>query len=143
MKTLIFVCTGNYYRSRFAEAWFNFQKGPELENWKASSRGLFIDCAPTSISPHTKEMIDHYEIPKDCYQPIPVSLRLDDLKNADLVIAMLESEHKPMVQQKFPAWTHEIRYWDVHDLDVWVPEQTLPAIQIQVGLLINELKPKV
>ena len=33
--------------------------------------------------------------------------------------------------------------WQVHDLDVWLANQTLPAIEIQVGLLIAELESQV
>lgn len=139
MKKVIFVCTGNYYRSRFAEAWFNFQKGDALEVWRAESRGLWIECAPTSISPYTKQAIKEHEIPETDYQPFPVALEIPDLKGADLVIALLRTEHHPMMTKKFPAWADKIRYWDVQDLDVWEPSETLPAIQIQVGLLIAEL----
>lgn len=142
MKNLIFVCTGNYYRSRFAEAWFNFKKGSDLDGWKAVSRGLMIECAPTSISPYTKDKIKKHKIPRACYQPIPVSLELDDLRSADLVIALLREEHFPMMKRKFPAWAKRIHYWDVQDLDVWEPEETLPAIMIQVGLLMAELSEK-
>lgn len=139
MKKVIFVCTANYYRSRFAEAWFNFRKGTALDDWQAESRGLMIECAPGSISPHTKDAIKEYKIPKSCYQPFPVALALEDLERVDLVIALKTDEHKAMMQKKFPEWVDRIRYWDVHDLDVWNPSQTIPAIEIQVGLLIAEL----
>jgi protein-tyrosine phosphatase len=139
MKKVIFVCTANYYRSRFAQAWFNFRKGTALENWHAESRGLMIECAPASISPHTKDLIDEYKIPKSCYQKLPIALTLEDLESADLVIALKTQEHHPMMQKQFPEWVDRIRYWDVHDMDVWEPSQTIPAIMIQVGLLIAEL----
>jgi protein-tyrosine phosphatase len=139
MKKIIFVCTGNYYRSRFAEAWFNFSKGQDVDDWHACSRGLMTECAPTSISPHTKDRIEKLNIPKECYQPLPVSLTLEDLESADMVIAMLTEEHYPMMREKFGEWADRIRYWDVHDLDQWTPSQTLPAIEIQVGLLVAEL----
>jgi protein-tyrosine phosphatase len=139
MKKVLFICTGNYYRSRFAEAWFNFRKGPGLEDWRAFSRGLRVDLAPGLISPHTLDVIREYGIPESAYQPEPVALKLADLAAADCVVAMKRDEHFPMMQQRFPDWAQRIRYWEVHDLDVWMPDQTLPAIVIQVGLLFSEL----
>jgi len=136
---MLFICTGNYYRSRFAEAWFNFKKGETLENWQAFSRGLMIECAPNSISLHTLDAIERNGVPDDCFQKKPVALEREDLENSEIVVALKRSEHYPMMQQKFPDWADRIRYWDVHDLDVWRPNQTLPAIEIQVGLLIAEL----
>lgn len=138
MKKVVFVCTANYYRSRFAEAFFNYSKGSELNGWWAESRGLMIECAPASLSPHTKDAIEQLSIPEECYQKFPVALNEEDLESVDLVIALKEEEHKPMMREQFPEWADKIRYWQVHDLDVWGPEQTLPAIQIQVGLLIQE-----
>jgi len=140
MKNLVFICTGNYYRSRFAEAWFNFKKGPELADWHAVSRGLMIECAPNAISFHTLDALERNGVPDPCFQKKPIALTLEDLESADLVVAMKRSEHVPMMQKQFPEWVNRIRYWDVHDLDVWKPNQTLPAIEIQVGLLIAELK---
>ena len=40
MKTLLFLCTGNYYRSRYAEELFNHRAAPAGLNWRAQSRGL-------------------------------------------------------------------------------------------------------
>ena len=140
MKKLLFICTANYYRSRFAEAWFNFNKGEELADWSACSRGLMIECAPSPISFHTLDAIERNGIPGDCFQKNPIALSLEDIESAALVVAMKRSEHLPMMQRKFPEWSDKIRYWDVHDLDVWMPDQTLAAIEIQVGLLIVELR---
>ena len=139
MKKMIFVCTGNYYRSRFAQAWFNFHKGSMLEGWKAESRGLKIEWAPGLLSPHTKDALETHGIPNTYHQPLPKALMLEDLEHAALVVAFKHEEHYPMMQEQFPEWADRIRYWHIHDLDVWKPEQTLPAIMIQVGLLIEEL----
>ena len=42
-KTVLFLCTGNYYRSRYAEALFNSVAGKMSLPWRASSRGLALE----------------------------------------------------------------------------------------------------
>src|SRR5260370_39303693 len=39
-KGVLFLCTGNYYRSRFAEVLFNSVAAKMGLPWRASSRGL-------------------------------------------------------------------------------------------------------
>ena len=53
---ILFLCTGNYYRSRFAEHVFNHHAPAYQLPWRAFSRGLAIelleeDAGP--ISPNT------------------------------------------------------------------------------------------
>ena len=38
--TVLFLCTGNYFRSRFAEHYFNEQARLRNMDWQAASRGL-------------------------------------------------------------------------------------------------------
>ncbi len=48
-KTVLFLCTGNYYRSRFAEALFNSVAGKMGLPWRASSRGLALERGVNNI----------------------------------------------------------------------------------------------
>ena len=40
MQTILFLCTGNYYRSRYAEEIFNHQAGRDGLAWHAFSRAV-------------------------------------------------------------------------------------------------------
>jgi protein-tyrosine-phosphatase len=44
-KNILFLCTGNYYRSRFAEVLFNSVAGKMGLPWQAYSRGLALERA--------------------------------------------------------------------------------------------------
>src|SRR5258708_13890413 len=50
-KTVLFLCTGNYYRSRFAESLFNSVAGKMGLPWRASSRGLALERGVNTVGP--------------------------------------------------------------------------------------------
>ena len=50
-KTVLFLCTGNYYRSRFAEILFNSVAGRMSLPWKAFSRGLALERGVNNVGP--------------------------------------------------------------------------------------------
>ncbi len=50
-NTILFLCTGNYYRSRFAEILFNRLAKSRGLSWKAESRGLALDLATDNVGP--------------------------------------------------------------------------------------------
>lgn len=55
MKTVLFLCTGNYYRSRYAEILFNAKAEEMGLEWNAVSRGLAPD--PRNPGPMFHETI--------------------------------------------------------------------------------------
>src|SRR2546425_4837517 len=72
-KQILFVCTGNYYRSRYAEALFN-QKARELHlGWKAVSRGLQIMPGRGGISPVAMQELSKRGVPEDLCKGDPQS----------------------------------------------------------------------
>ena len=50
-KTVLVLCTGNFYRSRFAEALFNSVAGRMGLTWRASSRGLALERGASNVGP--------------------------------------------------------------------------------------------
>src|SRR5229473_3236529 len=50
-KTVLFLCTGNYYRSRFAEVLFNSVAGKMGLPWRASSKGLALERGVNNVGP--------------------------------------------------------------------------------------------
>ena len=51
VKTVLFLCTGNYYRSRFAEELFNHEAERAGLHWIAQSRGLALERGANNVGP--------------------------------------------------------------------------------------------
>ncbi len=138
----LFVCTGNYYRSRFAEAVFNHSAEARNLGWRAFSRGLAIDqVGPTAVelSPFTKSALLARSIPEYCTGPLRVQVGTTDFEHADRIIVLDEIEHRPMMALLFPEWESRVDYWRVADLHAATVEEALPSIERHVHALILDL----
>ena len=140
-KTVLFLCTGNYYRSRFAEVLFCELARRENLDWRATSRGLRIGWPGNigAISPHSERRLETLGIDWASFRHMPMQCRECDLAGADLVIALKEAEHRPMISERFPAWENRVTYWHVHDVDAAHPEDALDEIEQLVRALVEEL----
>lgn len=138
---LLFLCTGNYYRSRFAEHWFNALANQRGLNWCAESRGLGDDLSvnPGPIAQSALQELRErgVEVPQPYRMPLHATAH--DFEHADCVIALKETEHRPMMQAKFPVWENRIAYWHIHDLDVWSSSQGLGRLADEILRFINTL----
>jgi protein-tyrosine phosphatase len=127
MNRLLFLCTGNYYRSRYSEILFNSLASSHELDWQADSRGLALDLTGGNLGPMAKVAFESLVVKAD-------------FQAADLIIALDEEEHRPMMQVRFPDWENRIIYWLVHDLHLWASETALAAIDSQVNQLVKELR---
>lgn len=136
-RTVLFVCTGNYYRSRYAELLFNAM---QVKGWQATSRGLALSPRNRgSIWPLVLERLQQGGFTMPDELPLPRTLSEADLAQATLVIALNEPEHRPLMQQRFPAWADRIAYWQVPDADVLEPETAFQRIEAEIAALQKEL----
>ena len=140
MKTLLFLCTGNYYRSRFAELYFRHLATEDEINWHVDSRGLqLFSDNEGSLSQHTVSECEKFGISTEPLR-LPMSLQEDDLVRAEVTIAIKETEHRPLIRMKFPHWEEQIEYWEVHDLDVAPADEALPQLRLHVDSLFERLR---
>lgn len=118
-KTVLFLCTGNYYRSRFAEILFNSVAGKMGLPWRASSRGLALERGVNNIGPMATSALKTLETMRirgeEAAARIPVQVTIRDLETVELIVALKHSEHLPLVQKRFPAWVEKVEYWHVDD----------------------------
>jgi protein-tyrosine phosphatase len=141
MKQVLFLCSANYYRSRFAEHLFNWLAEKSDLPWRAESRGLrtghYGNIGP--ISRYAVEGLKLRGIPINGKHRYPLELTLTDLTGSDLVIAVKEAEHRVMLRELFPLWTNLVEYWHVDDLDCGEPEEALLVLDGNVRALVERL----
>jgi protein-tyrosine phosphatase len=141
MKQLLFLCTGNYYRSRYAEILFNDQAVKTGLPWRAFSRGLAPDpLNPGPLSRHTAAALTRLEINFDEHLRMPILVTAADFEQADHVVAVKEAEHRRMIEQGFADWLPKVEFWHVHDLDCCGPEEALPHLDREVAALVKRLR---
>ena len=140
MKEVLFVCTGNYYRSRFAEIIFNHIALQRSVPAKAFSRGLRLNPEKNTefISPHVITYMTKLDIP--LHEPgYAAKLELQDLQRADLVVILDEREHRPMLRAAFPDWEQKVSYWNFEDDYITSPDEVLPELCNKVDRLLSNL----
>lgn len=140
-KTVLFLCSGNYYRSRFAEILFNHLANEHGLHAIADSRGLRLSVGNVGpISSHAIDELTKRDIPFDIDQRFPLLLTTSDLEAADLVIAVKAAEHRPMIAEQYPDWLDRIEYWHIHDVGDEPAETALARLDQDVRALIQRLK---
>lgn len=140
---ILFLCTGNYYRSRYAEEVFNFHARAANLSWRAFSRGLAEASSPENVGPMSRFARDALErrmITPEGKARFPAPCLAADFDRASLIIALKEIEHRPMVERRFPQLAGRIEYWDVDDIEFAPPEIALAMIDREVEELIRRLR---
>lgn len=140
MKTVLFLCSGNYYRSRLAEAWFNWHAEERGIGWRATSRGLALSANnPGTMSSFTRARLAQHGIECQRYERMPLDVTPADFASAEHVVAVKQTEHRPLMQQRFPDWMAKVEFWEVHDLDCAAADEALPHLEREVLALLERL----
>ncbi len=127
-RHVLFVCSGNYYRSRLAEIIFNHRAAAEKLDWRADSAGLIDVSSLSGLSEHTAAWLREHGLGDEAEDPRdPRSLTVEDLGKADLVVAMCRQEHQPMLEARFAGLgksmlrSGKLRYWNIFDVPAKPP----------------------
>ncbi|BAY65771.1 protein tyrosine phosphatase [Calothrix brevissima NIES-22] len=143
MKKILFLCTGNYYRSRFAEHLFNRLASKKGLDWQADSRGLAVERGINNVGPISRYALEALAVrlvnlPDNERFPLPA--RELDFQSAMKIIALDEFEHRALMIERFPQWVDVIEYWLVHDIDKTPPLEALGEIEKKLMQLVEELR---
>ena len=139
----MFLCTGNYYRSRFAELLFNHLAAEKSVDWKATSRGLALERGAHNVGPIAQDTLKallRLGVPVETGFRYPLPVDVEDLALASHIVAVKQEEHLPLLERRFPDWANRVEFWQVHDRDLAPPPEALAQIDRHVRELIQRLR---
>jgi translation initiation factor 1 len=137
-KMVLFLCSGNYFRSRFAEILFNHIARKFGLAWQAASRDLALEQGVNNVGSVAalvhQGLVQRGIKAADALSRMPQAVTEIDLEKADRVVALNETEHLPLLQTYSTTVRAKIEYWHMED----APE-ALAQIEEQVNDLIARL----
>ena len=143
-STVLFLCTGNYYRSRYAEEFFNHHAAARSLGVRAQSKGLARDLSALGnvgpISPYALERLQRRGVTAIGRHRFPVAVEAADFETHTRVIVLSRAEHEPMVAALFPRHVRStiIEYWDIEDDHLESPETALTRLERRLIDLLDE-----
>ncbi|MCG6942329.1 MAG: hypothetical protein LJE69_13895 [Thiohalocapsa sp.] len=144
MSRILFLCTGNYYRSRFAEAYFNHHAARRGVPWRADSKGLARDLGTTGnrgpISPHALTELASRGIPRQGTPRWPARVEAPDFLRYPRVIVLSRREHEPMMREYFPEHSELVEYLEIGDLDIETPTQAIARLALDLDAMVEALR---
>lgn len=140
---ILFLCTANYYRSRFSEMYFNHLAVAEGLSVRADSAGLEMEkwrsYNPGELSVHTVAALGELGITVE--EPYRVPRQFDPEASASMrLIALSDTEHRPMVSRLFPDVLEQVEFWGVEDVDFETPEKAVAVMKESVERCIETYK---
>ncbi len=108
-RTVLFLCTGNYYRSRYAERTLQSTTARRAGlDWEATSHALAIERGKDNVGPMARQTIDRSDHRWHCAplarRGMPAVCTHDALAASDMVVAVKEAEHRTLLVTRFPGW---------------------------------------
>ena len=64
---------------------------------------------------------------------------MNQFERSQVIIALKDDEHRPMMREMFPDWEERVVYWNVGDQPEVEPDEALGAIYRHVVELIGKL----
>jgi protein-tyrosine phosphatase len=133
VEEVLFLCTGNFYRSRLSELLFRHHAEKAELDWNTDSKGVLSKIRHRGLSPSAAAYLEKQGLGEMAAMPRdPESVAIEDLMRVKLVIALNRVEHEPLLRQRFGRIPVELeklgrlRYWNVFD----IPEPGGPFVRL-------------
>lgn len=118
-RTVLFLCTGNYYRSRLAEVLFNAVASKMGLGWLATSRGMALERGVNNVGPIATIALEALKArgisTGDALTRLPASVTASELEQAHRIVALQDAEHRPLLLERHPTILEQVEFWDVPD----------------------------
>jgi len=139
---LLFLCTGNYYRSRFVELIFNHHAAKASLSWRAESRGIALEFGVNNRGPISSAALtvlhERGIVPAEPIR-FPLQVQEEDFRRAQRIIALEEAEHHALLSHRFPHWVEQVEFWQVPDVPRATVSDAIALMTSQIQNLIREL----
>lgn len=138
-RPVLFLCTGNYFRSRYAECLFNARAAERGLRLRADSRGLAVERGSRNEGPMARAAVARLNargVGGPELSRMPAQVTAEELRTAARVIALKEAEHRDLVEQRYPEFRDRVEYWHVDDIDCGTADQSLDRIEQLVDELL-------
>ena len=145
MVRVLFLCTGNYYRSRLAEELLRHNARKEDLEVECDSAGLGKIPNPSNVGPIGIAALEYLQtrgIGWSSMQRYPKKWSPSDIRAADIIVCMNEREHRVMVESQIrPVLDHkQIVYWHIPDVEEDTALIGPGLIDREVRSLLEKLK---
>ncbi|MFZ5821050.1 MAG: hypothetical protein ACOYYJ_14225, partial [Chloroflexota bacterium] len=109
---------------------------------RAFSRGLLRSFEDTgnvgSFSSFALRVLTRYGISPHRADEFPQRVTADELRDSDVVIALYQRDHAPMLAEQFPEFAEKVIYWSVPDLDEISADEAGEMVYKEVTGLLNK-----
>ena len=142
-RRILFLCTGNYYRSRFAEEYWNHRARRAALAWWADSRALASPPSlgnPGTMSADALAELARLGVRVRCAERAPRPVRAEEFALYARVIALDGDEHRPMLAASHPAEVERVEFWDIGDVWKERPAAAMPRLVLRLERLLDELR---
>jgi protein-tyrosine-phosphatase len=144
--TIHFVCTGNVYRSRLAEAYCASKRVPGIHAISSGIAAGLNGDAP--ISPYAAEVLEQYHL--DSYAAARWQPTTAALVRASDVLVFMESEHRRFCEKWLEPARQQIEVWEIEDVGpvaaneiAFKVQRTFRIIRQRTDELLATLVPKI
>jgi protein-tyrosine phosphatase len=91
------------------------------------------------LSPFTLKALEERSLVAQGGDRLPQQCALIDLQTAAHIVALNETEHRPLMLERFPYCESRTEYWHISDVELILPQIALSQIEAQIDMLLGRL----